>query len=505
MSSSTPVAISSKHLIDNINEGILVLDSTYKIIFVSNFFLTLTNFDQSDLIGQSIDIIFPEKAEGLKFIIQCNDRKPTDKLYSDVLTKEKKRIPVRISIANDKGKDDHSQCLVFIKDGSNYQRIRKDILRKALAIETLSKSRKIRDGKLADAINEILQIASRAVNTERVNAWLFDIDHSKIECIGNYESSANKMVKQQSLTRIEMPSYFRLFETEMIIITSDAMNDPVTEELRETYLKPNRIHSLMDIPIRVEGEIIGVVCFEHCDTPRVWNIQEQKFGLVIAQMLSLALETSAKQKARNKLEVALKEQKVLLQEVNHRVKNNLTIVSSLLNLQAAKAKDAFHKDLFYQSKDRVNSIAAVHQLLYQSESYSKVNFKNYVEEIMNNLHSSFSNDHKKISIKKELSDVQIDVSTAIPLALIVNELVTNSYKHAFEPAKEGTISISLEEKNDEVHLMIKDNGPGYDFEKASDSSVGMDIIRGLAEQINATVKYTNGKGSTHDIRFKRSK
>jgi two-component sensor histidine kinase len=269
----------------------------------------------------------------------------------------------------------------------------------------------------------------------------------------------------------------------------------------ESYLKPNRIHSLMDIPVRIEGEIIGVVCFEHRDTSRVWNLQEQKFGLVTAQMLSLALETSAKQQARHELEEALDEQKVLLKEVHHRVKNNLAIISSLLNLQANKAKDDYHKNLFTESRNRLDSIASVHQLLYLSKSYSSINFKEHIEEILKNLHSSFSVAGQEISINKNIDSVQLDVSTAIPLALIVNELVTNSYKHAFSKGIRGEIGISLSESNKMVSLRISDNGPGYNVKLIPESSVGMDIINGLIGQIDATMKYSNGAGSVHEITF----
>ena len=100
--------------------------------------------------------------------------------------------------------------------------------------------------------------------------------------------------------------------------------------------------------------------------------------------------------------------------------------------------------------------------------------------------------------------MDLDVSSAIPLALIVNELVTNSYKHAFDSTKEGTIEISLIENNKKVFLRIKDNGPGYDFTKASESSVGLDIVHGLIDQINATLKYENQSGSTYDISFSKS-
>ncbi|MCW3102662.1 MAG: hypothetical protein JWO09_1102 [Bacteroidetes bacterium] len=495
--------ISPQNLIDNFNEGLIVLDANYTILFASNVLLSLGGYDSSDITGKPIDVIFPENADGLRFILESNDPVPGDRLYTEIFSKDRKVIPVRMNLARDTGRDGNQQHFVFIKDGRPYQRVRKDILRKAVAIERLSKSRKIRDGKLSEAIYEVLQMASRVMNTERVNAWVFNRDHSEIECIGNFDGAENRLVEQENLTRIVMPEYFKLFETEMIIATSDATNDPMTKELLETYLIPNRIHSLMDIPVRIEGEIIGVLCFEHRDTIRVWNLQEQKFGLVVAQMISLALETHAKLRARNDLEIALNEQKVLLKEVHHRVKNNLAIISSLLNMQANKAKDDYHKNLFTESRNRLDSIASVHQLLYLSKSYAGINFKEYLGEILNNLDSSFSVAGREIVIKKEIEDVEIDVSTAIPLALIVNEIVTNSYKHAFRDAKKGTIGISLSEKDGTIFLTISDSGPGYDPGKVSESSIGLDIINGLVEQIDAKLVYRNQSGSFHEISFSR--
>jgi|GEM_PF-511659 len=495
--------ISPQNLIDHFNEGIVVLDANYTILFASNVLLSLGGYDISDITGKPIDVIFPENADGLKFILESNDPVPGHRLFTEIFTKDRKVIPVRMNLARDTGKDGKQQHFVFIKDGRPYQRVRKDILRKAVAIERLSKSRKIRDGKLSEAIYEVLQMASRVMSTERVNAWVFNRDHSEIECIGNFDAAENRMVEQDNLTRIAMPQYFHLFETEMIIATSDATNDPMTKELLETYLIPNRIHSLMDIPVRIEGEIIGVLCFEHRDTIRVWNLQEQKFGLVVAQMISLALETHAKLRARNDLEIALNEQKVLLKEVHHRVKNNLAIISSLLNMQANKAKDDYHRNLFTESRNRLDSIASVHQLLYLSKSYAGINFREYLAEILNNLHTSFSVAGREITIQKEIENVEIDVSTAIPLALIVNEIVTNSYKHAFRDAKKGTIGISLREKEGTITLTISDSGPGYDPGKATESSIGLDIINGLVEQIDAKLVYRNQSGSSHEISFSR--
>jgi PAS domain S-box-containing protein len=491
-------------LLNHFTEGIALINAKHQIVFSSNFLASMTGYSNDELMNSSIEELFPDKEEKLRSIFEAANHAESIVFYSDFKKKDNTHFTARIRLY--KNVDDNSEVCyhLYIKNNTPFQRIRKDILRKTLTVEHLSKSRKIRDGQLNEAIYEILEMASRAMNTQRVNAWLFTPDFSQIHCIGNFDSLENKLIDQADLPRIAMPKYFSLFETEKIIATTDAFTDPQTAELLEFYLKPFDIHSLMDIPIRIEGEMIGVVCFEHTKTPREWNLQEQKFGLVVAQMISLAIETSEKKKARNDLEVAINEQKVLLQEVHHRVKNNISIICSLLNLQANKSQDEYHKNLFYESRDRLNSIGIVHQLLYQSKSYSSVNFKKYLEEILNNLHKSFSADSKKVVLQKGLNDIELDVTTAIPLALIVNELVTNSYKHAFTNRSEGRIEISLIENNKKVFLRIKDNGPGYDFKKASETSVGLDIIHGLVEQINATLNYDNQSGSTYDLSFTKS-
>ena len=155
------------------------------------------------------------------------------------------------------------------------------------------------------------------MNTTRVNAWIFDKEKTEIECVGNFDARENKLVPQTSLPRIAMPKYFHLFETEKIIITSDAFIEPKTAELLELYLKPNNIQSLMDVPVRIEGEMIGVICFEHVGSPRDWTLQEQKYGLVAAQMLSLTIESHNKILVKQALEASLAEQSVLLREVHH--------------------------------------------------------------------------------------------------------------------------------------------------------------------------------------------
>jgi two-component sensor histidine kinase len=308
-------------------------------------------------------------------------------------------------------------------------------------------------------------------------------------------------VPQSALPRIAMPFYFKLFETEKIILTRDAFHETVTAELYDFYLKPHDIQSLMDIPVRIEGEMIGVICFENVGAPREWTLQEQKYGLVAAQMLSLTIESYNKRKAMQALEVALNEKTVLLQEVNHRVKNNLSIVASLLNLQSQKSNDEYHKQLFLECRNRIDSIAAVHELIYKAKSYSQLNFKEYLNQLVDHISASYkSNGHIKIT--KGITDVHISIAAAIPLGLIVNELITNAYKHAFTNKKEGLIEVSLLENNNQVFLTIKDNGNGFDTSVIPKNSIGMDILGGLIEQIDGTYSlHSDAKGTVFKISF----
>lgn len=494
-----------EHLLNNFSEGIVVINSDYEITYVSDLLSRLTEYSKEDLVGKLAEDIFPEDVYALRKIFAAGEVTSSIKFYKKFKCKTGRQFVARIRLTTGKDSKGDLRFVVYVKDNTAYERTQNDILRKALTIEHLAKSRKIRNGELEKAITEILQSTARSMNTQRINAWVFSEDQSKINCIGNFDDGAKKMLEEETLSRLNMPNYFKLFETEKLIISTDALNDPNTAELVDIYLKPHNIYSLMDIPIRIEGDLIGVLCFEHTGTPRAWNKQEQHFGLVVAQMISLALETLHRQKATSDLKEALSGQKVLLKEVQHRVKNNLAIISSLINLQGEKTKDEFHKGLFQESKNRLDSIARVHELLYRSESYTKVNLKHYLEEILDNLKDSFSGNNKKIQIMDEVEDITLDVSTGIPLGLILNELVTNCYKHAFNNADTGVIEVKLNEEGKKIKLVVKDNGSGFDPANAGKSSLGLHILDGLVEQISGELKYSNNNsGTTAAISFERA-
>ena len=491
-------------IVNNFIEHVFVLNKNREIIFQTSNNSSLLGYSDEEILKDGFQSLFINPLflfdEALDKAMKYGEYYNTENFKHK--TKKYINIAFRILYQEDEANSE-SYFVFYLRDNTQQNLVRKDIIKKSLTIENLSKSRKIRDGRINEAIYEILESSSRAMQATRVNAWTFDKERTQIQCIGNFDARENKLVPQTALPHIAMPLYFNLFETEKIIITRDTLKETKTAELYEFYLKPHDIQSLMDVPVRIEGEMIGVICFENVGAPREWTLQEQKYGLVAAQMLSLTIESHNKQLAKQALELALDEKNILLQEVNHRVKNNLSIVASLMNLQSEKSNDDYHKQLFMECRNRLDSIATVHELIYKTKSYSHINFKEYLNQIIDHISDSYKS-IEHIKIIKGITEVDVDISAAIPLALIVNELITNAYKHAFTNKKEGAIEILLVENNNQVFLTIKDNGQGFDKTVIPKNSIGMDILSGLIEQINGTCNLTSDdKGTQYKISFSK--
>ncbi|QNM85430.1 sensor histidine kinase [Polaribacter pectinis] len=222
--------------------------------------------------------------------------------------------------------------------------------------------------------------------------------------------------------------------------------------------------------------------------------------LVILKVKKQSKELSEKNKL---VEQTLKEKELLVKEVHHRVKNNFQIVSSLLELQSRGIEDEKALELANEGKNRVKSMALIHQKLYQNES-GLVDFDEYIKLLIKELSSLYASENKiNTSISSE--GMMFDVDTAIPLGLIINEIITNSYKYAFRNNKENNLSISInKEKSNDYKLTIEDNGPGlsdnFDVKKAK--SLGLRLINRLVKQLHGSLKQTNKEGAKFEILFK---
>jgi len=201
------------------------------------------------------------------------------------------------------------------------------------------------------------------------------------------------------------------------------------------------------------------------------------------------LEKMVKQQTKE-LEVSLEEKEVLLKEVHHRVKNNLQIVISLLDLQVASIKNAQNREILAQSKSRVYSMSLIHQKLYQSDNFARVNMKSYLEELFVYVQSSYHNIAKEVNYISVVDDKELSLNQAVPLGLIVNELLTNSFKYGLQNKEGNIVKISLVFNANNVVLEIADSGLGFDEkeqEQGVKKSLGLFLVKSLSKQLRATV------------------
>ncbi|HKL18311.1 MAG TPA: PAS domain S-box protein [Halalkalibaculum sp.] len=220
------------------------------------------------------------------------------------------------------------------------------------------------------------------------------------------------------------------------------------------------------------------------------------------RIIAYVRDISEQKKNEQTIKASLKEKETLLAEIHHRVKNNLAIISGLLEMQTFNAEGDIVNEL-RESQSRIQSIAMVHEKLYQSDSFSNIAFGTYIDELFRFIANTFNTEGREIRIEKQVEAVALDVSQAIPCGLILNELITNSYKHAFNDTENPVISISLKKKNGRIALEVKDNGKGLppDFEIDRPTSLGTTLIRTLVQQLNGELKVSSGKGARFNISF----
>ncbi|NEP01055.1 MAG: PAS domain-containing protein [Symploca sp. SIO2E9] len=208
--------------------------------------------------------------------------------------------------------------------------------------------------------------------------------------------------------------------------------------------------------------------------------------------------------AEIKLQEALQEKEVLLQEIHHRVKNNLQVVSSLLDLQSMHINSPVLLEVFRDCQNRVKAMAIVHQQLYKQLNLSQINLAVYIRNLTDNLFQAYNIVPDKISLGLELDDVTLNIDAAIPCGLIINELVTNAIKHAFNEITQGTIKISLTvDENKNITLIVGDNGIGFpeNWELQTTQPLGFQLVNALVQQLDGTIEYNCSCGTKFCIKF----
>ena len=237
-----------------------------------------------------------------------------------------------------------------------------------------------------------------------------------------------------------------------------------------------------------------------------------KFNSRLAMLISrlsignirLTRALAEQKRVENEMRAVIEEKEVLLKEVHHRVKNNLQIISSLLDLQSDYLGDEQSRAIIRESKNRISSMALIHQKLYQSESFAFVNFREYIEELVTDLFATYARDPHLIQLNVDVGDVTLGMDEAIPCGLIINELVSNALKYAFPDDRRGEIAISfVVDEDDWITLKVSDNGIGFPpaLDPWRTETLGLQLVRLLVRQLQGEISLAQQGGSTFSIRF----
>lgn len=236
----------------------------------------------------------------------------------------------------------------------------------------------------------------------------------------------------------------------------------------------------------------------------------KQFGLWISVILGILLVligvvfTVRANKSIGRWEDALYEKEVLLTEIHHRVKNNMAVISGMLELESMSNGDADRA--LKESRDRIKSMAIIHEKLYQSQSFSEIDLKDYMHELTHYICSTYIANGKNITVENNFDDVQLNINQAVPVGLIINEIMANAIDHGFEEKQSGTIKIGMHQVDEKIHIQIEDDGQGLsedvDFHKSE--GTGSAIIGALIRQIDGALTVEKNDGLNIKLTFQKS-
>lgn len=220
--------------------------------------------------------------------------------------------------------------------------------------------------------------------------------------------------------------------------------------------------------------------------------------------VSIGRDITEQKQNEEAIKSSLSEKETLLAEIHHRVKNNLAVVSGMMQLQAFESDNEILQEKLHDSVVRIKTMATVHELLYQSNSFSKLEFSETLQKLIENISETLQ-PNQEIKLDIHCDPITLNINQAIPASLIVNEVITNAYKHAFKDHESGEIIFLLKEEKGQINIEISDNGAGIPEDQLEQSgSLGIHLIDVLSSQINGTSEYkNNGNGTTYTLQFQK--
>ncbi len=369
-----------------------------------------------------------------------------------------------------------NQIAATIQNAQLYEAIQQELIEHKQAEKALQKSK------------EHLQLA---INAARIAIWDWNIKK-------NYTIWSNNA---EEVLGFRPGSFGNNYEAYMKWVHPEdveAINDLVSHTLEEKQVEYQSEHRV----IRPNGEIrwinaLGQVFYDSSGSP--------------LRIAGIMIDITERTRAKEQIKTSLREKEMLLREVHHRVKNNLQIVSGLLDMSSQRATQPEVTNLLAESRARVQTMALIHSQLYQSERFDSIDLKHHLRQLLGFIEQAYASQSRAISTSIEAAEITLSLTQAIPCALALNEVLTNAYRHAFEEGQKGTIRISIQHRVDTdrgvdtIVISVKDNGVGLPEEVDIDTadSLGLKLVRGLIQgQLRGQVQIERNQGTQVTMEFK---
>ncbi|MBZ2167056.1 histidine kinase dimerization/phosphoacceptor domain -containing protein [Methanobacterium spitsbergense] len=498
--------IAANEIVRNITNFLVITDCNKKINYVNPVGLKLLGYIKSEIYGKSVDLIFPEHNKIRSKDLQHNGY--TKHFETTLNLKNNDSIPILLSASSISKKTSPIGILYMGTDIRKRKAIEQQ--KRSIAKQTIARQSVLLElykediSELEKTLKHLTETVSKTLNVDRVSVWFFNKEKTVLTCTDIYILDTDVHENGLKLIAQDYPKYINALKNSHNLTAENALTHPDTAEFKDSYLKPNGIISMMDVPIWLQGEMVGVLCHEQTKNMRKYTFEEQDFAASISYIISLSLEASERDKAQKQIIDSLEEKNVLLREIHHRVKNNMQIISSLLSLQSSTIENPEMREVFHESQNRVKSMSMIHEQLYQTDNLSKIDFKIYINGLIKSLFQIYSSSLKQIKWNVDVKDVKLNLETSIPCGLIINELISNSLKHAFKERDSGKITVKMDSYNNLITLIVADNGIGIpnNFQIENTSTLGLKLVTTLVKQLDGEMIVNKENGTSFTITFK---
>lgn len=338
-------------------------------------------------------------------------------------------------------------------------------------------------------VEEALMISKqrygRAINAGKVGVWEWNIQTNEVYIDSNLKAMLG--YKDEEIAN-QFNEWLRLVHSDDIDLVKAEINAYLEELIPKYEIEHKMAHK--------NGDTYSFLT-------RATVVRDEQG--IPTFMAGSSTDITVRKQVENKLKNSLKEKEVLLEEIHHRVKNNLQIISSLLRLQCGYIKDKQALEIFHDSRNRLRAMALIHENLYQTNDLAKIDFSDYIRKLKKNLILCYQTNH--IDIKTNIENIFLKIDTAIPCGLIINELISNSMKHAFTDIDKGEIYVEfISLQKGKYSLSVTDNGVGVpeNIDLLKKQSLGLELVWNLVEQLEGTIVYQSKLGTSFRITFAES-